>query len=87
MILFPCSELYFSRDGFHFLGPFSDVWKSACFVEFGYDLIHDITDAGANGLLTINKFWAFERYNYLVFSTVPSSRQVNRDLASKNTHD
>ena len=40
----------------------------SCFKEFGYKLISNISRAGDSGLLTMNKFWAFENYNYLVFT-------------------
>ncbi len=74
--------IYFEdAQGRSFLGPFYALWKSSCFQEFGYDLIRTIYDAEERGLLTVNKFWAFENFNYMVFSARTSisearSRQV-----------
>jgi len=32
--------------------------------------MHDMTVAAkGNGFISINKFWAFENYNYFIFST------------------
>ncbi len=55
--------------GLSYLGPYDDIWDSACLKEFGYDIIHRINQAEQGGLLSINKFWAFEHYNYMVFSS------------------
>lgn len=61
-------ELYFEVEEFSFLGPFSAIWESHCFEEFGFELISDIFESKDHGLLTINKFWAFEHFNYMIFS-------------------
>ncbi len=57
----------------NFLGPYDDIWESVCLKEFGYDVIHKIDRAADSGLLSINKFWAFENYNYMVFSSTIST--------------
>ena len=63
-------RMYFERDDLRFLGSGwdADIWESRCFEEFGYELISSINQAGDTGLLTMNKFWAFENFNYLVFT-------------------
>lgn len=61
-------ELFFEDNDISFLGPFNAVWESHCFSEFGIELIDAIYEAKENGMLTVNKFWAFEAYNYLIFA-------------------
>ena len=62
-------RMYFERDELRFLGSGWDanIWESRCFEEFGKELISSLYQAGDGGLLTTNKFWAFENFNYLVF--------------------
>ena len=61
-------ELFFEENEISFLGPFNAVWESHCFSEFGIELIDAIYEAKESGMLTVNKFWAFESYNYLIFA-------------------
>ena len=65
-----CQEngLFSKHEDISFLGPFDAVWNSSCFEEFGYDLIQNIFEAKDKGILTVNKFWAFDHYNYLIYS-------------------
>ncbi len=70
-ILWGIVDFYLLQDdsGLSYLGPYGDIWESVCLHEFGYDVIHRINKAQKEGFLTINKFWAFENYNYMVFGT------------------
>jgi hypothetical protein len=72
----PTAEVFKTSNGFSFLGPFESVWKSSCFKEFGYDLVENIFKAKENGILTLNKFWAFDHYDFLIYSSDKSVNQV-----------
>ncbi|XP_059081126.1 uncharacterized protein LOC131878967 [Tigriopus californicus] len=75
-------ELYFEVDEFSFLGPFNAIWESHCFEEFGFELISDIFESKDQGVLTINKFWAFEHFNYMIFSKTRETKHVESTYLS-----
>ena len=75
--------LYFEVRGFNFIGPFKAIWSSACFEEFGYDIVSSIIEAESSGYVTMNKFWAFENYNYLIYSEAYSGPHVESVYLSK----
>ena len=68
-----CDVGFYAEDEiFHFLGPYEDLWSSACFAELGHDVIGRVASAK---FVSVNKFWPFENFNYLVFGNVEESAE------------
>ena len=56
-----------------------------CFEEFGYDVVSSIIEAESSGYVTMNKFWPFENYNYLVYSKTSNSNPAHVESAYLST--